>query len=57
LSTRQADSEVLLIENDIILYRASDRLYQGRIAEGSITETRMIVQDEIIRDVHWAFMK
>jgi hypothetical protein len=55
--TNQADSEVLLVENGTVYYRASNRLYSAPITDAGISHPRLLSTDEAIRDVHWAFIK
>jgi hypothetical protein len=57
IDTKQGDSEVLLVENNTVYYRASDRLYSAPITETGIGTSRLIATDEAIRDAHWAFIK
>lgn len=57
ITTNQGDSEVLLIANSIVYYRASDRLYSAPITGDGIGEAKLLATDEAIRDVHWAFIK
>jgi hypothetical protein len=53
ISTKQADSEILLVDNATVYYRASDRLYSAPITENGIGEARLLATDEAIRDAHW----
>jgi len=55
--TSQGDSEVLLIENDIVYYRASDRLYSAAIAKAGLGQAKLLAAADVIRDAHWAFIK
>jgi hypothetical protein len=55
--TNQGDSEILLVENDIVYYRASDRLYSAEITSKGIENTRLLATADVIRDAHWAFTK
>ena len=55
--TNQGDSEVLLLEDGTVYYRASDRLYAAPITEKGIGTARLVAKDYSIRDVHWAFIK
>ena len=56
ITTNQGDSEVLLVEDDTVYYRVSDRLYSARLTAGEIKEARQVAQSEVIRDAHWAFI-
>lgn len=56
ITTNQADSEVLLIENKVVYYRVSDRLYSAQIGGSGISVPTLVAKDELIRDSHWAFI-
>jgi hypothetical protein len=56
ISTHQADSEVLLIEDNVVYYRVSDRLYRSEIQGDVLTSSKQIGQSDLIRDAHWAFI-
>jgi hypothetical protein len=55
--TNQADSEVLLVEDYIVYYRSSDKLYLAKITKSGIGVPRLMATAEAIRDAHWAFIK
>jgi hypothetical protein len=55
--TNQGDSEILLVEHDVVYYRVSERLYSAPITEKSIGAARLLATAEAIRDAHWAFIK
>jgi hypothetical protein len=55
--TNQGDSEVLLVEDDVVYYRVSDRLYSAAIAKTVLGEPRLLATADAIRDAHWAFIK
>jgi len=57
ISTKQGDSEVLLVDNGTAYYRASDRLYSAPITESGIGTAKLLATDEAIRDAHWAYVK
>jgi hypothetical protein len=57
ITTNQGDSEVLLVENNVAYYRASDRLYSVPITEKGLGTARLLATHEAIRDAHWAFIK
>ena len=57
ITTDQGDSEVLLVENGIVYYRAADRLYFAPIGERGIGPARLLAEDEDVLDAHWAFIK
>lgn len=55
LETGQGDSEILLVERDLIYYRVYDRLFRGKIGESSIIEVELLAKRPEIADIHWAF--
>jgi hypothetical protein len=55
--TNQGDSEILLVENDVVYYRVSDRLYSAAIAKTALGEAKLLATLDVIRDAHWAFIK
>ncbi len=57
IETRQADSEILLIDNKTVYYRIVDRLYAADITDTGVEGQRLIVKSDIVDDVHWAFRK
>lgn len=57
LTTDQADSEVLLVENGLVYYRVLNQLYQAPISDRGIGPARLLATDDAILDAHWAFMK
>jgi hypothetical protein len=57
IATNQGDSEILLIEDGTVYYRASDCLYSAPIMDTVIGESKVLATDEAIRDAHWAFIK
>jgi hypothetical protein len=57
IETKQADSEVLLIDRNVIYYRADTRLFSAEITDGKVSNARVIADAEYIRDAHWAFLR
>ena len=55
--TNQGDSEILLVENGAVYYRASDRLYRADLTDKGLSPGRLLATSEVIRDAHWAFIK
>lgn len=55
LHAGQEDSEILRVEGDIVLYRVNDTIYQARIEGSQLKDTTVIVKDEDVPEVHWAF--
>jgi hypothetical protein len=57
IETKQADSEVLLIDRNVVYYRADTRLFSAEITDGGIANARVVAEGEEIRDAHWAFLR
>jgi hypothetical protein len=57
ITTNQGDSEIVLIEDNAVYYRVSDRLYKAPITDSGIGAATLMATDEAIRDAHWAFIK
>ena len=57
IETRQGDSEVLLVEDGVVYYRVSDRLYSAPIQDTGLGQAKLIATDSLIEDAHWAFIK
>jgi len=57
IATNQGDSEILLVEDGVVYYRASDRLYSATITASGLTPGRLLATSDIIRDAHWTFIK
>lgn len=56
LETNQADSEVILIQNATVIYRVYDELYAAEIIKGKkLGEPKLLLKDERVPDIHWAF--
>jgi hypothetical protein len=57
ITTNQADSEVLLIDQGVAYYRVSDRIYSVSIGSTGLGEPKLCAKADSIRDAHWAFVK
>ena len=55
LETGQEDSEILRVDGDVLLYRINDAIYQARIVGDHLEDSTMIVKDEDVPEIHWAF--
>ena len=56
IETNQGDSEILLVEENVVYYRVNDRILKAKIGKESIGEPELVVEGEIVPDIHWAFM-
>jgi hypothetical protein len=57
IATNQGDSEILLVDNNMVYYRVSDRLYSAAVGADGMGPAKLLAQSDSIRDVHWAFVK
>jgi len=58
LETGQADSEVVLIQGDKVLYRVYDELYETDLIDGTkLGKSKLLLKDDRVPDIHWAFYK
>lgn len=56
-NTNQGDSEILLVQDDIVYYRINDKIFKASIINSeSLGESELLVQDERVPDIHWAFI-
>ena len=54
--TNQADSEVVVVDNDQVIYRVYDQLYHAKIlANNSLSRAKLLIKSDIVPDIHWAF--
>lgn len=52
----QGDSEIILVEDETVYYRINDKIYQAEIVNSKeLGESKLLVQDDRVRDIHWAF--
>lgn len=55
ITTGVPDSEVLLVRENEVFYRSAENLYRATIDEEGLKEPELLVKDEKILDIHWAF--
>ncbi len=56
-NTGHGDSEVLLVQDDIVYYRVNDKIFKAPIIKGeTLGEAKLLIQDERVPDIHWAFI-
>lgn len=55
IETGQEDSEVLQVNGDVVLYRVNDTIYRAKIVGNKLTDTSVVVKDEDVPEIHWAF--
>ena len=54
--TNQGDSEILLILDNNVYYRVNDKIYISHFSVNKIEYPVLLLKDERVRDVHWAFL-
>ena len=52
---KHPDSEVILIENNQVIYRVADKIYSAKIKDKQLVEHQLLVQSDIVPAIHWAF--
>ena len=55
IETGQEDSEILRVDGDVVLYRVNDTIYQARIEGEQLKDITVVVKDEDVPEIHWAF--
>lgn len=57
-NTRQGDSEILMIEDEVIYYRINNIIYKRSILEGSkLGSPIKLIESDFIPFIHWALIK
>ena len=56
IETGQGDSEILLTDGKTVYYRINNALYSAPIEEDGIGSPKLLAREEIVRDIHWAFL-
>ncbi len=55
IETREADSEVLLVDDASIIYRVNDQIKQAPIVGGALGPSTILATGDAVSGVHWAF--
>ena len=55
LDTKAPDSEVLLIENNQVIYRIEDKIYSAQINKNKLEKHQLLIQNDKVPAIHWAF--
>ena len=55
IETGQEDSEILLVDKELVLYRVNDTIYQAKIAGDKIQDSAILVKDDDVPEIHWVF--
>jgi hypothetical protein len=55
IETNQADSEILSVRGDTVLYRVNDTIYQTRIVNDKVQDSAVLAKDEDVPEIHWGF--
>lgn len=54
--TGQADSDILLIEDDVVYWRKYDEIYKSKLSDNTFVDHQLLCKDENVPTIHWAFM-
>jgi hypothetical protein len=55
--TNQGDSEVLLVENNVVYYRVNDEIFKRTIINSEkLGEPELMIKSMDALDIHWAFI-
>lgn len=58
LNIKQADSEVVLIQDHKVIYRVYDELYEAELLNGKeLGKSELLLEDDRVPDIHWAFYR
>jgi hypothetical protein len=56
-NTGQGDSEILLVQDEIVYYRVNDEIYKANIINGEkLGQSELLIKDERVPDIHWTFI-
>jgi hypothetical protein len=56
--TKQGDSEVLLVQDDMVYYRVNTKILKSAIIDNQkLSEPELLIDDARVRDIHWAYLK
>jgi hypothetical protein len=57
-STNQGDSEILLVQDEIVYYRVFDEIYKAQIVDGArLGASELLVRDRfVVPFIHWAYI-
>jgi len=56
--TKQGDSEVLLVQDGYVYYRVNTKILKSTIIDNKrLLDTELLIDDERVRDIHWAYLK
>lgn len=54
--TQQADSEILLINDDGVYWRKHDAIYHCVLKDGTLADHQLLYKGEEVPHIHWAFI-
>ncbi|MBF0121757.1 MAG: hypothetical protein HQK79_23245 [Desulfobacterales bacterium] len=57
IQTNQGDNEVLLVEDDIVYYRANRSIFMAKISEKGVEAGTLMIENDIVPDIHWMFTR
>lgn len=54
--TYQGDSEILLVDKNVVYYRVFDELFRANIEDNKLVDITLLVKDIHVPEIHWAFI-
>lgn len=54
-NTKQADSEVLTISGNQVVYRINQQIFEASILDGALQNSVLLTEGEDVPEVHWVF--
>lgn len=55
IDTDREDSEVLVADEDSVIYRINDEIYRAEIRGSDLREPTLLVKSKEVPEIHWAF--
>jgi hypothetical protein len=55
IETGQEDSEILSVDQENVLYRVNDTIFQAQIVGDQLKDLVVVVKDEDVPEIHWVF--
>jgi hypothetical protein len=56
IRTDQGDSEILLVDGGSVYYRVNRSIYKAKIGERDVEPGELLVEADVVQDIHWAFL-
>jgi hypothetical protein len=56
IKTSKPDSEIILVEDDLVVYRVEDQIFTATIAGDKVINKQFLLKHDMVPAIHWAFM-